>query len=168
MRWLLAFSLIVAIDGWRVYHHYQRTLSTGQLPWMRDLGVPGPKSEIKIDSLQDMPLARCPAWVLKNTLAVSYVMLLADMLGAVGCVVAHHKWRGAWRWFGASLFLFAAVKMAIVVVFLDRPVSNWFEFVMAMLYVPPESGYLMTVLFFDWWFPSRQALESADNLAERE
>lgn len=162
MRWLLAFSMIVAIQGFGLYEVFQ----AGQFTWFHDLGTPGTKTERKIVTWDQTAIAHRPAWILKNTRLSRYVLFVADIIGAVGCVCQYHKRRDAWVWFRCFLFLIIVNQLASLCVILEHPQLGA-ELFVRWLVTPTSlaSGFLLSLLLFELVQPSR--VEPPDGIVDQ-
>ena len=160
MRWLVMISLVVVVDGNFVCGLIQRAGNSGRLPIYHDVDIPGAKGYVPIPTWEATPVVRRPAWLFKYTLTLNYIMLLADVIGAMGCLAAHERSK-AQRWlFGLFLCLCACVKVASIVALFDAPVREIGVLIWGILSAPSLcSGYLLPLLFFNWWFGTKAACD---------
>ena len=133
MKWTLVFCMIVVYHLAATWTFYDRVVNHGE---SCVFSYPDPKDKgyEPMPAWDETPPSLRASWIIKYTLAGVYLMIVTDLIGAMGCYAARHR-LGHRRWFTAFLWLCAFLYIVrLVVVIPDWRARSH------VLFLPPTLG----------------------------
>ena len=152
MKWTLVFCMIAVYYVAATWNLIDRVVNHGEsllfhCPDPQDRGTKGYKP---MPTWDETPPSLRASWFIKYTRAGVYLMIMTDLIGAMGCYAARHR-LGHRRWFTAFLWLCAFLYIVrLVVVIPDWRARSH------VLFLPPTPGawLIFPLLLYEKVFPT--------------